>query len=142
MDKLVNICPSKPILSLNPPIRCVTNRIYKSEEEIKECLLVNAYVEEILFNGKTIELTLDNYNKDNSVEEVEIKATVPDKVVEALKETVDERINKKFNKKNKNKYNNNQQRNTEVNKSSEDTSDSKLESLDDEVVTTIDVENL
>ena len=58
--KRVNIYPREPITSTNPPIR---GNIYATTtllSDIKECLINNAIVEEILPDGTTIPLTLEN----------------------------------------------------------------------------------
>ena len=65
MNKLVNVYPSSPIISINPPIRTRLNKINMSTENIRKCLISNAYVEEILNGSKTIQLTFENYDKDN-----------------------------------------------------------------------------
>lgn len=63
LTKIVNIYPSMPIITINPPIRSTVKRVTKSIEEIRACLLARAIVEEILPDGKTIRLTIGNYDK-------------------------------------------------------------------------------
>ena len=77
MNKLVNVYPSSPIISINPPIRTRLNKINMSTENIRKCLISNAYVEEILNGNKTIKLTFDNYDKDNDIK-VEVQKPTPD----------------------------------------------------------------
>ena len=60
--KLVNIYPSMPIITINPPIRTVVKRVYKSVEEIRACLMARATVEEILSNGDVVNLNIGNYD--------------------------------------------------------------------------------
>lgn len=65
MNKVVNIYPSMAILGVNPPIRTTQVKVTKSTSEIRACIIARAIVDEILPNGKTIRLNLNNYNKDN-----------------------------------------------------------------------------
>lgn len=65
MNKVVNIYPSMAILGVNPPIRTTQTKVTKSTSEIRACIIARAMVDEILPNGKTIRLNLNNYNKDN-----------------------------------------------------------------------------
>lgn len=65
MNKVVNIYPSMAILSVNPPIRTTQVKVTKSTSEIRACIIARAIVDEVLPNGKTIRLNLNNYNKDN-----------------------------------------------------------------------------
>lgn len=143
MDKLVNICPSRPILALNPPIRCATNRIFKSEEEIKECLLANARVEEILPNGGIVELTFDNYNTDNTIKKEDIIKTTEQTISidksESKIASIDSKFDRKYNKKNKNK-NKYIQSSEKIEENNE--MDKSLSSDDKEIIDTVDVENI
>ena len=79
MNKLVNVYPSSPIISINPPIRTRLNKINMSTENIRKCLISNAYVEEILNGNKTIKLTFDNYDKDN---DTKVEVQKPTQVVQ------------------------------------------------------------
>ena len=63
MNKIVNIYPSMAILGVNPPIRTTQIKVTKSTSEIRACIIARAMVDEILPNGKTIRLNLNNYNK-------------------------------------------------------------------------------
>ena len=65
MLKLVNIYPNGPITTINPPIRTALTKFSMDVADIRKCLLANAYVEEILNGSKTIQLTFENYDKDN-----------------------------------------------------------------------------
>lgn len=64
--KRVNIYPREPITSTNPPIRGNIIATTTLLSDIKECLINNAIVEEVLPDGTTIPLTLENYNTSNS----------------------------------------------------------------------------
>ena len=66
--KKVDIYPKRPITTVNPPIRGAWLSVIKSVEEIKLCLEAEACVYEILPDGSSIELNLDNYNIDNYIE--------------------------------------------------------------------------
>lgn len=61
--KIVNIYPSMPITTVNPPIRTTVKRVTKSVKEIRACIIARAIVEEVLSNGKTVRLDFSNYNK-------------------------------------------------------------------------------
>lgn len=61
--KVVNIYPSMPITSVNPPIRSTVKRVTKSVDEIRACLMARAVVEEILSDGKIVRLNIGNYDK-------------------------------------------------------------------------------
>ena len=116
MNKLVNIYPSKPIIQINPPIRCIVKRVVMPEEYIKICINSGATVEEVIDDNNTIILNSTNYNKDNSIKE---SVTVVDEVTDSSaldtanssEETettedkmvdIDKKIeSKKYNKKNK-----------------------------------------
>jgi hypothetical protein len=80
MTKLVNIYPSVPVISTNPPIRSIIRNVKKPVEQIRACIMARATVEEILNDGSIIRLDLTNYDKDNQPKT--IKAPEPTKVVE------------------------------------------------------------
>lgn len=61
--KVVNIYPSMPITSVNPPIRSVVKHVTKSISEIRACLMARAVIEEVFPNGQTIRLDISNYDK-------------------------------------------------------------------------------
>lgn len=63
LTKVVNIYPSMPITSVNPPIRSTVKRVTKSVSEIRACLMARAVVEEILPGGETVRLNIGNYDK-------------------------------------------------------------------------------
>lgn len=123
MDKLVNIYPSKPIIQINPPIRCIVKRVVMPEEYIKICINNGATVEEVIDDNNTIILNSTNYNKDNSIKE---SVTIVDEITDSSAldttnsseetETTEDKIvdiykkieSKKYNKKNKYKNRSNQ----------------------------------
>ena len=80
MTKLVNIYPSVPVISTNPPIRSIIRNVKKPVEQIRACIMARATVEEILKDGSKIRLDLTNYDKDN--EPKTVKAPEPTKTVE------------------------------------------------------------
>lgn len=63
LTKVVNIYPSMPITSVNPPIRSSVKRVTKSVDEIRACLMARAIVEEILTTGEVVRLDISNYDK-------------------------------------------------------------------------------
>lgn len=65
MYKKVNIYPQTPITNIRPPIRSVTKKVTRSEEDIRACIIARAKVEEILPDGSIIRLNLTNYNTNN-----------------------------------------------------------------------------
>ena len=65
MKKRVNIYPRGPITTVNPPIRSVVKAVTKEISDIRKCILAGAKVEEVINNYITIELNLNNYDKDN-----------------------------------------------------------------------------
>ena len=68
MKKVVNIYPSFPITTVNPPIRGSVLKTKKDVNDIKKCIVARAKVEEVLNDGSTILLNLNNYDRDNSVD--------------------------------------------------------------------------
>ena len=80
MEKRVNVKIKKYITRFNPPLKRNLRRVTMTTDQIRICLLEHALVEEILDDGSTIALTIENYDKDNNrrVEE-EIEKAVPDK---------------------------------------------------------------
>ena len=65
MTKLVNIFPNGPITTINPPIRIRLSKVSMNIADIRKCLIAKAYVEEVLDGNKTIQLTFENYDKNN-----------------------------------------------------------------------------
>jgi ribosomal protein L14E/L6E/L27E len=63
--KKVNIIPSRPITSVNPPIRSAVRRVYKTLDEIRQCMISRAVVQEILEDGSVLVLDFSNYASDN-----------------------------------------------------------------------------
>lgn len=76
MNKLVNVYPTAPITTINPPIRTRLYKINLSTQDIRKCLIGNAYVEEILEGNKTIKLTFENYEKNNDIIEKAVKPEI------------------------------------------------------------------
>ena len=72
-----------------------------NEDQIYRCLIGGATVKEILPSGKTIDLSLKNYNKDNSGMDVVLvkPEPKPEPVVEQPKDKVDDQPNRKEDKK-------------------------------------------
>lgn len=85
MTKMVNIYPNGAITTINPPIRSRVMRVIKSTEEIRQCIIARAIVDEILSNGDTVRLDFSNYDKDNEPSPVEA-------AVSAAKENVKEEV--------------------------------------------------
>lgn len=65
LNKIVNIYPSGPIVTVNPPIRSTVKRVTKSVKEIRACLMARAMVEEVLADGSTVRLNMSNYDTFN-----------------------------------------------------------------------------
>lgn len=69
MSKIVNIYPTQPITSVNPPIRGKLMGVRRTNSDIRACIIGRARVEEVLKDGRTVLLDFTNYDKDNSIEE-------------------------------------------------------------------------
>lgn len=88
MNKKVNIYPKNPITTVNPTIRTTTLRVSKPVEDIRKCIIARAMVDEVLDDGTTLRLDLNNYDKDNNPTKTEknadgVKAAlVPEKIEE------------------------------------------------------------
>lgn len=121
MFKLVNIYPSKAIVELNPPIRCVVKSMYVDDNFILTCLKNAATVEEILSDGNKVLLNINNYNKNNSVKsennnsekvienvEITVGITTEDKIEKERIEEINNKIENKKSYSKKNKYKNKQ----------------------------------
>ena len=78
MTKKVNIYPKYPITSVTPAIRTVSLGITKPVEDIRKCIIARAIVDEVLSDGTTVRLNMNNFNKNNDKSKVE-------KAVEAVK---------------------------------------------------------
>ena len=151
MFKTVNIFPKFPVIGVNPPIRTAVRRVTKSTAEIRTCIIARAIVEEILEDGSTVILDLNNFDKDNSntvVEEPIAEPEEPTPVQEEVSEPVEVSEpepaanqyygnNKKKNK--KNKHNNN--RNVVVEEPPV-VDEEPIQESADEVIETKDVEDL
>ena len=64
--KVVNIYPSFPITTIKPAIYSSVRNVTKSFDEIRECLISKARVEEVLEDKNIIKLDLSNYNRNNT----------------------------------------------------------------------------
>lgn len=64
--KLVNVYTSKIIRGTSTLITGTTVNIYLSYADIKQCLIQQAQVYEVIGKNNTIQLNLTNYDKDNS----------------------------------------------------------------------------
>ena len=69
MSKIVNIYPTQPITSVNPPIRGKLMGVRRTNSDIRACIIGRARVEEVLKDGRTVPLDFTNYDKDNSISE-------------------------------------------------------------------------
>ena len=94
MNKIVNIYPSMAILGVNPPIRTTQIKVTKSTSEIRACIIARATVDEVLPNGKTIRLNLNNYNKDNVSLYCKLEPKVAPAIIKDIS-TKDTKINAK-----------------------------------------------
>ena len=84
MTKKVNIYPTRPIITVNPPIRSTVKGVTKPVADIRSCILARAIVEEIMEDGNVINLDLNNYDKDNAlVKEVNIPEVASEPVLES-----------------------------------------------------------
>ena len=84
MIKRVNVRTNTAIRNIEPPIYRSRDDIKLSTRDIKMCLLHGAYVYEILNDGSTIRLNLNNYNRENN------KAVSP--VIDYSKEVKEEPV--------------------------------------------------
>ena len=85
MTKMVNIYPNGAITTINPPIRSRVMGVIKSTDEIRQCIIARAIVDEILSDGSTVRLDFSNYDKDNNPSPVEV-------AVAAAKENIKEEV--------------------------------------------------
>lgn len=79
MTKRVNIRTTVAVRTVNPPISGTKTNIIMSTSDILKCLCRRAVVEEILPNGKTIRLNMNNYYLDNGAG-LDAYNTTPNKV--------------------------------------------------------------
>lgn len=79
MTKRVNIRTTVAVRTVNPPISGTKTNIIMSTSDILKCLCRRAIVEEILPNGKTIRLNMNNYYLDNGAG-LDAYNTTPNKV--------------------------------------------------------------
>jgi len=105
-QKRVNIYPRGAITTLIPPIRMPIHKVTKKIKDIRLALLAGARVEEILPDGRTISLNINNYDKDNmvnvnpkKVEKVVVEAApaeLPKQTISEVKEepSSDEKVEK------------------------------------------------
>lgn len=150
MFKTVNIFPKFPIISVNPPIRTSVRRVTKSTTDIRACIIARAIVEEVLPDGSTIVLDLNNFDKDNSniavkkpIAEPEDTVPVQEEVSEPVEVSEPEpATNKYYNKNNKkNKKNKHNNRNVVVEEPPV-VDEEPIQESADEVIETMDVEYL
>jgi hypothetical protein len=87
MTKKVNIYPKYPITSVTPAIRTVSLGITKPVEDIRKCIIARAIVDEVLSDGTTVRLNMNNFNKNNDKSKVE-KAVEAVKTSESITEEV------------------------------------------------------
>ena len=67
MIKKVNVRTYTEIRNIETPIYNSKQNISMNTKDIRTCLMKGAYVYEILRDGSTIRLNLNNYNKENDV---------------------------------------------------------------------------
>lgn len=90
MKKIVNINSPASLYIFTPPLSGVMYKQELSLGDIKYCLLNGAKVSEILKDGSEVKLTLNNYDKDNSIKK-DIK-----KEVKTSKSEIKEPIKEEF----------------------------------------------
>lgn len=84
--KKVNIYPRTPILTMNPVIRTTTLGVTMTYDQIRNCIMGRALVDEILSDGSTIRLTLGNYKEKNNPSVNEDEQLIIDGTNPVLKE--------------------------------------------------------
>ena len=87
MTKKVNIYPKYPITTITPAIRTVSLGVTRPVEDIRKCIIARAIVDEVLSDGTTVRLTMNNFNKNNDKSKVE-KAVEAVKTSESITEEV------------------------------------------------------
>lgn len=87
MKKMVNVYPVIPVLSIRTPIMTTALNCELSYGDILNCIYARAIVDEVLPNGDTVRLNLNNYNKCNVPQTEE-----PVKVEEVIEEVVEEEV--------------------------------------------------
>ena len=87
MNKKVNIYPKYPITTITPAIRTVSLGVTRPVEDIRKCIIARAIVDEVLSDGTTVRLTMNNFNKNNDKSKVE-KAIEAVKTSESITEEV------------------------------------------------------
>lgn len=83
MTKRVNVRTTVPVRTIIPPLSGSKKNTIMSCSDILKCLCRRAIVDEILPDGRTVRLTMDNYCKDNGAG---LDAYHPKKVVVQTKE--------------------------------------------------------
>ncbi len=96
--KLVNIYPTFPITSVNPPIRVAVKRVYMRPVDIRKCILARARVEEVLSNGKVINLGLESCFANNEPSAADTVSTKGSKKEEVENEETKEPETKQENR--------------------------------------------
>lgn len=94
MKKTVNIQSRDVLYVLTPPMAGIVNNVQMELADIRMCLVKGADVEEVLKDGTTIKLDLDNYRKDFYVaeekKEIKIEEKIEVKESIEIKEVVEE----------------------------------------------------
>ena len=85
MTKRVNIRTTVPVRTITPPLSGSKKNTIMSCSDILKCLCRRAIIDEILPDGHTVRLTMDNYCKDNGAG---LDAYHPKKAAAQTKETI------------------------------------------------------
>ena len=96
MVKKVNVVARMPVRTIYPALYGTYQGIMMSPANILKCLLYKAYVEEVLEDGSTLELNMQNYNTVNKpVVKKEPKLEYRNAATDPI--TFDQVVNKKIN---------------------------------------------
>ena len=120
MYKIVNIKTTRPIRTIRPAILQSVEGIKLTVGDIRRVIYSRALVDEVLSDGSTVRLTLDNYDKVNEkikapVKKEEPKFEMPEEEpkVEQPKEEKKPQVSNKQEAKQNNNQNNNNKKNKE-----------------------------
>lgn len=121
MYKIVNIKTTRPIRTIRPAILQSVEGIKLTVGDIRRVIYSRALVDEVLSDGSTVRLTLDNYDKVNekikapAKKEEEPKFEMPEEEpkVEQPKEEKKPQVSNKQEAKQNNNQNNNNKKNKE-----------------------------
>lgn len=121
MYKIVNIKTTRPIRTIRPAILQSVEGIKLTIGDIRRVIYSRALVDEVLSDGSTVRLTLDNYDKVNEKikapvkKEEEPKFEMPEEEpkVEQPKEEKKPQVSNKQEAKQNNNQNNNNKKNKE-----------------------------